>query len=80
MDSSLLLKEGQGIKCLPALYLTGIWFGYTGYSNYHEQRTISDEPAATAAISIPNLVRGFHPVILLLFKFPGSEGGPDEFI
>ena len=28
---------------------------------------------ATAAISIPNLVRGFLPIIILLFKFLRSE-------
>jgi len=35
---------------------------------------------ATAAISIPNLVRGFLPLILILFKFLRSEKAFDNYI
>jgi hypothetical protein len=35
---------------------------------------------ATAAISIPNLVRGFLPVILLLFQFLRSETMLDNYV
>jgi MFS transporter, putative metabolite:H+ symporter len=35
---------------------------------------------ATAAISIPNLVRGFLPLILLLFKWLRSEGVLNNYV
>ena len=35
---------------------------------------------ATAAISIPNLVRGFLPLILLLFRFLRSEHGVNNYV
>ena len=35
---------------------------------------------ATAAISIPNLVRGFLPLILLIFRFLRSEQGVNNYV
>ena len=35
---------------------------------------------ATAAISIPNLVRGFLPLILILFKFLRGDAVLDNYV
>lgn len=76
------LLQGGGTAFNMYLLCMGLGFG-SGISVLYI--TMSAEQfgtnlRATAAISIPNLVRGFLPLISILFKFLRSKNGFDDYV